>query len=231
MNIGAHDHIVKSYDTELQRLGGEIAGMGELAISQLDDAMQALLSHDGPLARRVIDGDDALDAREREISHGVLRLLALRQPAARDLREVLAALRIASDIERAGDYAVNVAKHSLSLERPAPEPFGGRLAELAKLAAAMFRDVLRAWCDRDAAFARTAWCRDDAVDAAYAALCQDLMAGTQSDGQTIAERTHLLFVAKNLERVGDHATNIAENVWFLVEGESMLASSIRPMGE
>ncbi len=214
------DHIVKSYDAELQRLAGEIAGMGELAILQLDDAMQALLSHDHELAQRVIEGDDALDAREREISHGVLRLLALRQPAAGDLREVLAALRIASDIERAGDYAVNVAKHSLSLERAAPEPFARRLAKLAHLAVAMFRDVLLAWRDRDAALAHTAWRRDDEVDAAYAALCQDLMAGTQSDGHNIAERTHLLFVAKNLERVGDHATNIAENVWFLVEGES-----------
>lgn len=219
MNSEAHDHIVKSYDAELQRLAGEIAGMGELAISQLHDGMQALLTHDGQLAKHVIDGDDVLDAWEREISHGVLRLLALRQPAARDLREVLATLRIASDIERMGDYAVNIAKHLLSLEQAVPEPFAGKLTALAQLAVAMFRDVLLAWCERDATLAHAVWGRDDEVDAGYAALCQDLMTGKAGADPDIAERTHLLFVAKNLERVGDHATNIAENVWFLVDGE------------
>lgn len=220
MNIGVHDHIVKSYDSELQRLAGELAEMGELAITQLGDSMQALLSRDNPLATRVIASDDLLDAQEREISHGVLRLLALRQPAARDLREVLATLRVASDVERMGDYAVNIAKRSLALAEAVPEVFAGRLRTLAGLATDMFRDVLRAWRLRDAVLAHAIWHRDDKVDAAYAALCQDLMVGgREDDGRNIAERTHLLFVAKNLERVGDHATNIAENAWFLVEGE------------
>lgn len=221
MNTGVHDHIVKSYDSELQRLAGELAEMGELAITQLGDSMRALLAHESALATRVIAGDDLLDAREREVSHGVLRLLALRQPAARDLREVLAAVKVASDVERMGDYAVNIAKHSLSLTGAVPDAFGEKLQALADLATDMFRDVLRAWRLRDALLAHAVWRRDDKVDAAYAALCQDLMAGGQADGDhDIAERMHLLFVAKNLERVGDHATNIAENVWFLVEGES-----------
>ncbi|HEX7130078.1 MAG TPA: phosphate signaling complex protein PhoU [Rhodanobacteraceae bacterium] len=219
--MNTHDHIVKSYDTEIARLAGEIAAMGELAVAQLEAAMDALARRDSRAAQRVADNDDALDAREREISHGVLRLLALRQPIARDLREILAALRIASDIERIGDYAENVARRSMSLNQFPPVPLAGGLNALAALAGGLVRDVLRAYVARDAQAARAAWERDAELDALYTSLFRALLTCMMEDPRSITACTHLLFVAKNLERIGDHATNIAEEIWFVVEGEPL----------
>ena len=216
-----HDHIVKSYDAELARLTGEIVAMGECAVAQLDEAMDALERRDNGRARRVIADDAAIDAREREVSQGVLRLLALRQPIARDLREVLSALRIASDIERIGDYAANIARRVLALNRMAPAQPADGPAALAALAAALVREVLRAYAARDAERARIAWLRDAELDALYGALCRELMIRMNEDARGVAACTHLLFVAKHIERIGDHATNIAENVWFAVHGEAL----------
>ena len=221
MTIQNHDHIVKSYDTEIERLSAEIAAMGELAIAQLEAAMDALAKRDSKAAQQVADNDDALDARERDIGHDVLRLLALRQPIARDLREILAALRIASDIERIGDYAENVARRSMSLNLSAPVPLAGSLNALANLAAELVREVLRAYVARDAQAARTAWERDAELDALYTGLFRELLTYMMEDARSITSCTHLLFIAKNLERIGDHATNIAEEVWFVVEGEPL----------
>jgi len=215
-------HIVKSYDAELQRLTGEIAGMGDEALAQVEHALLALERRDATLARRVIDGDDAIDAREREASHEVLRLLALRQPSARDLREVLAALRIASDIERVADHAVAIARLSLAIPAvtaPLPE----KLRALGVLTCEIVREVLRAWRSSDAALAHAAWRRDDELDRMHALLFHDMLVRMREAPADAAWCTHLLFVAKNLERVGDHATNIAENVWFVVEGEPGLS--------
>src|SRR6185312_16569961 len=220
----SHDHIVKSYDAEIKRLTGEITAMGELSATQLDAAMDALGKRDGDAAQRVADNDDALDAQEREISHDVLRLLALRQPIARDLREILAALRIASDIERIGDYAENVARRSMALNQAAPVPLAGSLAALAVTAAEMVREVLRAYVARDAQAARAAWERDEELDALYTGLFRELLTYMMEDPRSITACTHLLFIAKNLERIGDHATNIAEEIWFVVEGELLRES-------
>jgi len=216
-----HDHIVKSFDAELARLTQEIAAMGEHAAAQFDEAMEALERRDNARARRVIAGDAAIDAKEREVSHDVLRLLALRQPIARDLREILAALRIASDIERIGDYATNVAKRTLALNHTPPVQLADGLAALATLAAALVREVLRAYAARDAERARAAWLRDAELDALYSALCRELMVRMNEEPRSIAACTHLLFIAKHIERIGDHATNIAENVWFTVRGEPL----------
>ena len=221
MNSDARDHIVKSYDLELQRLTGEIVAMGELAVAQLGEAMAALGARDGQAARAVIERDDVLDDQERAISHDVLRLLALRQPAARDLREVLAALRIAADIERIGDYAVNICRRSLSFEHPAQEPLPDGLYSLAHLAGAMVRDVLQSWRERNAELAHMVWKRDDEMDARYLALFRRLLDDMMQNPQHITACTQLLFIAKNLERVGDHATNIAEDVWFVAKGEPL----------
>src|SRR5690348_1607627 len=224
MNTIPHDHIVKSYDAEIKRLTGEITAMGELAATQLDAAMDALGKRDSRAAQRVAENDDALDAQEREISHDVLRLLALRQPIARDLREILAALRIASDIERIGDYAANVAKRSTVLNLSAPVPLAGSLPALATLAAELVREVMRAYSERNAQLAHAVWERDAELDALYTGLFRELLTYMMEDARSITACTHLLFIAKNIERIGDHATNIAENVWFAVRGEALRES-------
>lgn len=214
--MSAH-HIVKSYDAELQRLMAEIADMGDDALAQVERALQALERRDAALASEVIDGDAAIDTREREVSHEVLRLLALRQPSARDLREVLAALRIASDIERIADHAVGTARLSLAMPR-ADAGLPENLRALGVLTCDIVREVLRAWRTADAVLARAVWRRDDDLDRTHAVLFHDLLARMGKVPADAAWCTHLLFVAKNLERIGDHATNIAENVWFVVEG-------------
>jgi phosphate transport system protein len=216
-----HDHIVKSYDAELTRLTGEIVRMGEIAVHQIAGAIDALERRDTRNAERVVANDEAIDALEQEVSHDVLRLLALRHPIARDLREVTAALRIASDIERIGDYAANVAKRSIVLNLTAPVAPAGRLAALAAIAADMTRDVLLAYHQRDADKAKLVRDRDVQLDELYTALFRELLTYMMEEPRTISSCAHLLFMAKNLERIGDHATNIAENVWFLVHGEHL----------
>jgi phosphate transport system protein len=174
-------------------------------------------------AERVVANDEAIDALEHEVSHDVMRLLALRHPMARDLREVMAALRIASDIERIGDYAANVAKRSIALNLTAPVSPASRLAALAAMAADMTREVLEAYRARDADRARAVRDRDAELDDRYTALFRELLTYMMEEPRTITSCTHLLFMAKNLERIGDHATNIAENIWFLVHGEYLAA--------
>ncbi|TAM11160.1 MAG: phosphate signaling complex protein PhoU [Nevskiaceae bacterium] len=229
MNTETHEHIVKSYDTELARLTGEIVSMGDFAGMQLTRAMQALATRDGIAAQRVIDNDDTLDAKERQISADVLRLLALRQPFAGDLREVLAALRIAADIERIGDYAASVAKRSIVLNESAPVPLATGLPALATLAGDMLHDVLHAYETRDARAAALVWERDDKLDARYTGLFRELLTYMIEDPHSISACTHLLFIAKHLERIGDHATNIAENIWFAAYGSTLTAKEIQRM--
>ncbi len=221
MTTPAHEHIVKSYDEEMSRLTGEIAAMGELAVKQLEAAMDALGKRDSRAAQRVADNDDALDAQERRISDDVLRLLALRQPMARDLREILAALRIASDIERIGDYAANVAKRSKTLNLSAPVPLAGALAPMARMAGRLVHEAMQAYLAHDAGLAHAVWERDADLDTLYTTLFRELLTYMMEDPRSITACTHLLFIAKNIERIGDHATNIAENIWFVVRGEPL----------
>lgn len=216
------EHIIKSYDDELARLTGELVRMGELAVGQLEAAIDVVERRDERAARHVVGNDDAIDQLEQEISHDVVRLLALRAPMAGDLRNVFAALRIAADIERIGDYAANVAKRSIPLSMAAPiHPTSG-LALLAGLAANEVREVLRAYQERDAERAHQVWQDDVALDDAYTGYFRELLTYMMEDPRNITPCTHLLFMAKNLERIGDHATNIAENIWFLVHGEQPL---------
>lgn len=216
-----HDHIVKSFDNELKRLYGEITRMGDIAVAQLDAAIDVLMRRDSKAAERVVANDDAIDTLEHEVSHDVLRLLALRQPMARDLREVYAALRISADIERIGDYAANVAKRSMVLNQAAPVAAVHGLPALAKLANELVRDAVQAYRDRDADRALLVRNRDVEVDAQYTSLFRELLTYMAEDPKQITACTHLLFMAKNIERIGDHATNIAENTWFLVHGEPL----------
>ena len=214
-----HDHIVRQYDAELERLTAEIARMGEAAIGQLAVAIDALEARDADAARGVVAQDAAIDRLEQEVSHDVLRLLALRQPMAGDLREILSALRIASAIERIADYAANVAKRSLVLDTMPVVPASRGLRALAEFAAALLRDVLAAYRARDDEAALRVRERDAALDAMYTALFRELLTYMAEDPRHISASIHLLFIAKNIERIGDHATNIAEHVWFIAHGE------------
>ncbi|HRP73363.1 MAG TPA: phosphate signaling complex protein PhoU [Luteimonas sp.] len=221
MTTQPHDHIVKSYDEERQRLTSEILRMGEMAASQLEAALDVVERRDDKAAARIIDNDEAIDTLEQEISHDVMKL-ALRGPLARDLREILAALRIASDIERIGDYAANIAKRSTALNASPPLPHTRGLNALGQLAVRQIRDVLAAFANNDADAAQRVRAQDAEVDTLYTGLFRELLTYMMEDARAITPCTHLLFMAKNLERIGDHATNIAENVWFLVHGEDNL---------
>ncbi len=216
-----HSHIVKSYDEEQRRLVGEILHMGEMAVAQLKAALDVVERRDDRAAQRVIANDEAIDKLESNISHDVMQL-ALRGPMARDLREILAALRIPSDIERIGDYAANVAKRSIALNVSPPMPHTNSLRLLGELASHQVTDVMAAYRDGDAERAVKVRARDAELDAQYTALFRELLTYMMEDPRNITPCTHLLFMAKNIERIGDHATNIAENVWFLAHGDAAL---------
>ncbi len=212
------EHLLKKYDDDLQRLTGEILRMGEMAASQLESALDVIERRDDRAAERIIANDEAIDALELRVGHDAMKL-ALRGPLARDLREILAALRIASDIERIGDYASNMAKRSIALNLAPPLPHTRGLSALGKLVATQVRDVLHAYSEGDAEAAQRVRARDAEVDTQYTGLFRELLTYMMEDARAITPCTHLLFMAKNLERVGDHATNIAENVWFQEYGE------------
>ncbi len=221
MNTQPHDHIVKSYDEERHRLANEILRMGEMSAAQLEAALDVVERRDDRAAARIVANDEAIDALEREVSQDVMKL-ALRGPLARDLREILASLRIASDIERIGDYAANVAKRSTALNAAPPLPHTRGLAALGQLVVRQVRDVLVAYAHNDVAAAQRVRDQDAEVDTLYTGLFRELLTYMMEDARAITPCTHLLFMAKNLERIGDHATNIAENVWFLVHGDDAL---------
>jgi len=217
--MNQQDHIVKSFDSELSRLYGEIQQMGDLAMAQLNAAVDVLDRRDSNAAARVVANDDAIDILESRISSDVLTLLALRQPMARDLREVYAALKISADIERIGDYASNVAKRSIVLNNSAAIPATARIGRLAKTANLILADALRAYQTSDAELALKVRDADAELDGQYTSYFRELLTYMMEDPRTIGQCTHLLFMAKNMERIGDHATNIAENTWFVVHGE------------
>ena len=221
MNTQPHDHIVKSYDEERHRLINEILRMGEMSASQLEAALDVVERRDDKAAARIVANDEAIDNLEHEVSQDVMKL-ALRGPLARDLREILASLRIASDIERIGDYAANVAKRSTALNAAPPLPHTRGLAALGQLVVRQVRDVLVAYARNDVAAAQRVRDQDAEVDTLYTGLFRELLTYMMEDARAITPCTHLLFMAKNLERIGDHATNIAENVWFLVHGDDAL---------
>jgi phosphate transport system protein len=223
------EHIVKSFDQELEKLKRTIVQMGGLAESQLEASIQAIVRRDADLATRVMQADDRLDAYESQIDVDAVRLLALRQPMAGDLREIVAALKIASDLERIGDYAANLSKRAIALAQvPAVRPVS-TIPRMGRLVQEIIKDVLDAYTERDVQKALDAWGRDEEVDDLYTSLFRETLTYMMEDPRNITPCTHLLFVAKNIERIGDHATNIAETIHFLVEGEPI--SGRRPKGD
>jgi phosphate transport system protein len=220
------EHIIKSYDQELQRLDNSITEMGGMAESQLAAAIEAVSKRDGDLASSVIEGDSKVDALEHEIEAQVVRLLALRQPLAGDLRQIVAALKTSTDLERICDYAANIAKRSLVLNQSAPVKPVYALPRMGAVCLAMIKDLLDAYVDRDADKAYAVWLRDEELDEMYTSLFRELLTYMIEDARNITVCTHLLFMAKNLERIGDHTTNIAETLYFLVHGTPL--AGIRP---
>jgi phosphate transport system protein len=223
------DHTVKAFDDELRLLRDLIARMGGMVESQLSLATTAMVRRDVALASRVVEADPQVDALDRDIAHHVVKLLALRQPVASDLRLIVAAMRIASDLERVGDYAANVAKRSIVLAQMPPQVSMGPLERMSRMVQEMLKDTLDAFASDDATKAMEVWRRDEPVDEMYSALFRTLLTYMMEDPRNITPCTHLLFIAKNLERIGDHATNIAEIIHFAVVGEE--PSGARPKGD
>jgi len=225
----APEHIVHSFDNELKGLSQVVTRMGGLAETQLATAVEALARRDTALAEQVVLGDAAIDALEEELDERAVRLLALRQPMATDLREVIAALKISSDLERIGDYAANVAKRVMTLNQIPPIPPANSVPRMARMAQNIIKDTLDAYAARDAERAIDVWHRDAEVDEMYTGLFRELLTYMMEDPRNITPSTHLLFIAKNIERIGDHATNVAETIHYLVTGQRMAGG--RPKGD
>jgi phosphate transport system protein len=217
-----NEHIVKSYEDELNTLGAACARLGGLAESQLGDAVDAVVRRDPALATKVLQQDDRLDEIEADVEQKAIRLIALRQPMANDLRKTMAAMKIASNLERCGDLAKNIAKRTLVLSEIEPMPALNRSIErMGRLVETRLKKVLDAYTANDAERAMEVWRRDQEVDEHYNSLFRELLTYMMGDPRTITACAHLLFVAKNLERIGDHATNIAEIVHYEITGEQV----------
>ena len=212
---------MRSYDEELRRLREMIARMGGLCERQVADAAYALMRRDAEMAAEVVAGDGPIDALEREIEAFCVRLLALRQPMAVDLRLIVAAMKVSQDLERVGDYARNAAKRAIVV---AGQPVVGSLngfGEMARLVQANLKDAIDALVNDDADAAMRVWGSDAPVDEVYNGIFRELLTHMMEDPRNITAATHLLFIAKNFERIGDHATNIAETVHYAVRGNAL----------
>ncbi len=222
-------HIVRSYSQELATLRDRMTEMGGLVEAQVAAAAAAVVHQDSAAATQAVEQDPAVDALEREVESQVIRMLALRQPMAQDLRQIVAALKITAGLERIGDYASNVAKRSIVLSQYAlPFSLSG-IAHMCRLVQENLKLIVDAVTEDDAAKAMQVWRSDQAVDDIYTAIFRELVTYMMEDPRNITPCTHLLFIAKNLERIGDHATNIAETVHYAVTGEALPES--RPKGD
>jgi phosphate transport system protein len=215
------EHTLKAFDEDLERLRALISQMGGLAEHSIGEAMRCLVQRDIDGALQVVQNDKKLDILEEETERQAVQLIALRAPMASDLRDVVAALKISSVVERIGDYAKNIAKRVPVLENVGKVEPLSVLPEMARIATEMVHDVLDAFVERDAEAAVRVCERDSAVDDFYDSIFRALLTHMMENPQNIGPSAHLLFVAKNLERVGDHATNIAEMVYYAATGVHM----------
>ncbi len=212
-------HTVRAFDEELARLTRRIMEMGALVEKQVAVAIRALVERDEAAAAEVIGRDDAVDELEEAIDQEAIRILATRQPVAIDLRMVAMGLKISNDLERTSDYAVNIAKRARRLaEQPQLKPFV-TIPRMAEICQQMVKEVLDAYVERDPEKAMAAWHRDDEVDELYTSLFRELLTYILEDPRTTGTCIDLMFIAKNLERIGDHATNIAEKIHYIVHGD------------
>jgi len=217
------EHTAKSFDMDLKEISGKVRTMAQLVEQQIDGASTVLGSGDNAVAKQVIAADSQADALQREVEEKAVTTIARRQPVAVDLREIVAALRISNDLERIGDLAQNVAKRSMlpAEEFRAISSITLRLQHMAQLVLRQLRDVMQAHADKDIAAALEAWRKDQEVDAINNSLFRELLTYMMENPRYITFCTHMLFCAKNIERMGDHATNIAETVYYMVKGTSL----------
>jgi phosphate transport system protein len=224
------DHTIKAFDVDLQDLSRMVAEMGGLAEKQIADAVDALARRDANLAQRVIAIDPTVDGLQREIEERAILTIARRQPMAVDLREIVGALRVASDIERIGDLAKNIAKRVVAIGNEFhPHKVIRGVEHMADLVLGQIKDVLDAYARHDLDKAMAVWRGDEEIDAVNNSLFRELLTYMMEDPRNITFCTHLLFCAKNIERMGDHATNIAETVHYIVEGRAL--ADERPKGD
>jgi phosphate transport system protein len=222
-------HIVTSFEADLKKLRDMIAGMGGLVERAVAGAAEALLDHDPEVAARVVDQDPNIDVQERAVEQFAVQLLALRQPVADDLRQVVQALKVITDLERIGDYAANIAKRSLVINQVASSFSLSGLGQMAVLVQQNLKSSIDAVGEADAQKAVAVWRADQAVDDLYNTIFRELITYMMEDARSITACTHLLFIAKNLERIGDHTTNIAELTYYAVTGEVL--PDFRPKGD
>jgi phosphate transport system protein len=213
------EHTVRAYDEELDAITAELARMGGLAEAEVADSIAAIARHDVALAEAVIARDERLDALEMEIERKAIRLIALRQPVADDLRRTVAAMKVSMNLERVGDLAKNIAKRALVIAQSKPlTPLTSSIERMGELVSTRLKDVLDALASREVDRAIAVWTGDHEIDEHYDAIFRELLTYMMADPRTIASCAHLLFVAKNLERIGDHATNIAEILHYEITG-------------
>ncbi|QRM34368.1 phosphate signaling complex protein PhoU [Microvirga sp. VF16] len=218
------EHMMKAFDAELANLRTRISELGGLAEKMLGDATVALTRQDTALAQAVISADARMDTIQRDIEEQAILTIARRQPMAVDLRETVSAIRVAGDLERIGDLAKNIAKRVVAIagqQQPAKTVLG--IQHMSDLVLAQLKDVLDAYSGKDIAKALDVWKRDGAVDALYTSLFRELLTYMMEDPRNISFCVHLLFCAKNVERIGDHTTNLAETIHYLVRGETLVA--------
>jgi phosphate transport system protein len=223
-------HTLKAFDADLEELARMVAEMGGLAEKEIADSIMALARRDLDLAQRVIALDPTVDSLQRAIEEKAILTIARRQPMAIDLREIVGSLRVSNDLERIGDHAKNIAKRVLALDADiAFSQVIRGVEEMTKLVLAQVKQVLDAYASRDVAKALEVWRRDEEVDAVNNSLFRELLTYMMEDPRNITSCTHLLFCTQNVERMGDHATNIAETVYYMVEGQPIAEE--RPKGE
>ena len=218
------DHIVSSFDADLEHLRSSIAEMGGISEKMLADAVTALVRRDEGLAQRVIGADARLDQLQRQVEEKAIMTIARRQPLAIDLRDVVSAIRISGDLERIGDLAKNCAKRTLAIaDGFQAQKIVTGVQNMADLVLEQLKDVLDAYAQRDLERALDVWGRDGSIDALYTSLFRELLTYMMEDPRNISFCAHLLFYGKNVERIGDHTTNIAETVHYLVTGQNLTA--------
>ena len=225
-----NQHTVKAYGDELNQLTAEVTRMGGLAEAQIADAVESVARRDVSLAQAVVARDQKLDDLQADIERRSIRMIALRQPVAGDLRRTVSALKISLSLERTGDLAKNIAKRALILAEAEPmTPLTRSIERMGKLVAGRMKDVLDAYTAMELDRAMEVWSHDDEVDEHYNSIFRELLTYMMGDPRTIGSCTHLLFMAKNLERIGDHATNLAEIIHYEITGNEV--SGERPRWE
>ena len=224
------DHTAKAFDTDLQEIMRKVAEMGGLAERQIADATRALVERDTELAERAIAMDPTIDAMQHEIEEKAILTIARRQPMAVDLREIVGAMRVCNDLERIGDHAKHVGKRVVALDGDFnPQKLIHGVEHMAALVASQLKQVLDAYASRDLAAALAVWNGDEEVDNLCTSLFRELLTYMMEDPRNITFCMHLMFCAKDFERIGDHATNIAETVYYMIEGRPI--ADQRPKGD